>query len=33
MPQMNRGGKYIYGISVVHLDGGVQFPTQAVQEY
>ena len=33
MPQMNKGGKFIYGISVVCSDGGVQFPTQAIKEY
>ena len=33
MPQMNKGGKFIYGISVVRPDGGVQFPTQAIKEY
>jgi hypothetical protein len=33
MPQMNKDGKFIYGISVVRPDGGVQFPTQAIQEY
>lgn len=33
MPQMNKGGKFIYGISVVRPDGGVRFPTQAIQEY
>lgn len=33
MPQMNKGGKYIFGMSVICADGIVQFPTQAVEEY
>ena len=33
MPQMNKGGKYIFGMSVIREDGSVQFPTQAVEEY
>lgn len=33
MPQMNKGGKYIFGMSVIRKDGSVQFPTQAVEEY
>ncbi len=33
MPQMNKGGKFIYGISVVRSDGGVQLPTHAIEEY
>lgn len=33
MPQMNKGGKYIFGISVIREDGSIQFPTQAVEEY
>lgn len=33
MPQMNKGGKYIFGMSVIRNDGSVQFPTQAVEEY
>lgn len=33
MPQMNKGGKFIFGISAVRSDGGVQFPTQAIEEY
>lgn len=27
MPQMNKGGKYIFGMSVICNDGSVQFPT------
>ena len=33
MPQMNKGGKFIFGESVIHADGTVRFPTQAVDEY
>lgn len=33
MPQMNKGGKYIFGMSLIREDGSVQFPTQAVTEY
>lgn len=33
MPQMNRGGKFIFGGSVIGRDGLVQLPPQAVEEY
>lgn len=33
MPQMNKGGKFIFGMSVIREDGSIQFPTQAVEEY
>ena len=33
MPQMNKGGKYIFGMSLIREDGSVQFPTQAVTEH
>lgn len=33
MPQMNKGGKYIFGMSLIREDGSVRFPTQAVEEY
>ena len=33
MPQMNKGGKYIFGMSVIREDGSIQFPTQVVEEY
>lgn len=33
MPQMNKGGKFIFGKSVVHHDGTIQIPTQAIEEY
>ena len=32
MPQMNKGGKYIFGISEIISDGTVRFPTEAVTE-
>ncbi len=33
MPQMNRGGKFIFGQSIIRENGVVQIPTQAVEEY
>lgn len=33
MPQMNKGGKFIFGKSQIHEDGHVQFPAQAIREY
>ena len=33
MPQMNKGGKFIFGVSVIRSDGRVQLPPQAVDEY
>lgn len=33
MPQMNKGGKFIFGKSLIRDDGVVQFPKQAVSEY
>ena len=33
MPQMNRGGKFIFGVSVIGRDGLVQLPPQVVEEY
>ena len=33
MPQMNKGGKFIFGISLIHSDGAVLLPAQAVNEY
>lgn len=33
MPQMNKGGKFVFGRSVVNENGAVQIPTQAVEEY
>lgn len=33
MPQMNKGGKYVFGISEIKDDGTVRFPSEAVTEY
>ena len=33
MPQMNRGGKFIFGRSMIRSGGEVRFPEQAVREY
>ena len=33
MPQMNKGGKFIFGKSIIRKDGIVQIPEQAIQEY
>ena len=33
MPQMNKGGKFIFGESMIRPDGWVQLPPQAVDEY
>ena len=33
MPQMNKGGKFIFGKSLIREDGALQFPEQAVREY
>ena len=33
MPQMNKGGKFVFGESAIRPDGRVQFPPQAVDEY
>ena len=33
MPQMNKGGKFIFGKSIIRDDGTVQIPTQAIEEY
>ncbi len=30
---MNKGGKFIFGITKVNLDMGVRIPLQALQEY
>ena len=29
MPQLNKGGKFVFGLSLIHDDLTVQFPTQA----
>ena len=33
MPQMNKGGKFIFGKSVITDNGMIQIPDQAAQEY
>ena len=33
MPQLNKGGKFVFGLSLIHNDLTVQFPTQALEEY
>lgn len=33
MPQMNKGGKFIFGESEIRFDGSVWLPPQAVEEY
>ena len=33
MPQMNKGGKFIFGKSVIRNNGVIQFPEQAIREY
>ena len=33
MPQMNKGGKYIFGWSKIGQNGELTFPTMAVKEY
>ena len=33
MPQMNKGGKFIFGESIVRSDGRLCFPKQAIEEY
>lgn len=33
MPQMNKGGKFIFGKSLIRPNGTVQFPPQAIEEY
>lgn len=33
MPQLNKGGKFVFGLSEIHENLSVQFPPQALQEY
>lgn len=33
MPQMNKGGKYIFGKSLIRDDGKIKLPPMAVSEY
>ena len=33
MPQLNNGGKFVFGLSVIHENRSVQIPPQAINEY
>ncbi len=33
MPQLNKGGKFVFGFSLIHNDLTVQFPTQTPEKY
>ena len=33
MPQINKGGKFIFGWSLIKNDCSIQIPSQAIQEY
>jgi len=33
MPQLRRGGKHVFGWAVVHPDGRVRIPSEAIDEY
>ena len=33
MPQMNKGGKFIFGKSLIREEGVLQFPEQSIREY
>ena len=33
MPQLSKGGKYVFGWSRVREDGGIRIPDEAMQEY
>lgn len=33
MPQLNKGGKFIFGLSVIHPDLTIHLPPQALSEY
>ena len=33
MPQLNKGGKFIFGLSVIHPNLTIHFPPQALSEY
>lgn len=33
MPQMNKGGKFIFGRSLIREDGSIRLPDQAAEEY
>lgn len=33
MPQLNKGGKYVFGLSIIGNQNGIQIPEQALSEY
>lgn len=33
MPQLNKGGKFVFGFSVIQPDLSLRLPTQALLEY
>lgn len=33
MPQLNKGGKYVFGLSIIGNQNRIQIPTQALTEY
>lgn len=33
MPQLNKGGKFVFGLSVIHPNLTIHFPPQALSEY
>ena len=33
MPQMNKGGKFIFGKSLIRQDNSIKFPMQAIDEF
>ena len=33
MPQLNKGGKFVFGLSVIHPDRIIHIPPQALSEY
>ncbi len=33
MPQLSKGGKYVFGWSKIRADGGIQVPEEALEEY
>ena len=33
MPQMTKGGKFVFGKSLIRQDGTVHLPAQAIKEY
>ena len=33
MPQLNKGGKFVFGLSIIGVQNRIQIPTQALAEY